>query len=112
MEKEESTTQPANPAPSTPSLPQFRFDETKLIALYSNFCRVTGNPEELLLDFTLNTQAFGVPEEALIFNQRIVMNYYTAKRTLQALQVTLQRHEAAFGVVETDVQKRLQPSMR
>ena len=39
--------------------------------------------------------------------QRIVTNYYTAKRMLQALHMSVQRHEQAFGVLETDVQKRV-----
>jgi hypothetical protein len=28
---------------------------------------------------------------------------------LAALQVTIQRHEAAFGLLETDIQKRVVP---
>ena len=39
-------------------------------------------------------------------------NYYTAKRMLHALQLTVQRHEATFGVLETDVQKRVMSSAR
>jgi hypothetical protein len=41
--------------------------------------------------------------------QRIIINFYTAKRLLQALAMTVQRHEAVFGVLETDVQKRVSP---
>jgi hypothetical protein len=77
------------------------------ISLYANFCRVTGTPEELILDFGLNAQPFGVPTEPVEVKQRIVTNYYTAKRMLQALHMSVQRHEAAFGVLETDVQKRV-----
>jgi hypothetical protein len=29
---------------------------------------------------------------------------------LQALMMTIQRHEATFGVIETDVQRRVHPS--
>jgi hypothetical protein len=82
------------------------------MASYANFCRVTGTPEELIVDFGLNPQPFGPPSDPLIINQRIILNYYTAKRLLQALGMTVQRHEAAFGVLETDVQKRVQPSAR
>ena len=39
--------------------------------------------------------------------QRIVVNYYTAKRMLQALHLAVQRHEAAFGVIDTDIQRRM-----
>ena len=89
-----------------------RVDDSKLTAMYANFCRVTGTPEELIIDFGLNPQPFGVPSEPVIVNQRIVTNFYTAKRMLHALQLTVQRHEQAFGVLETDVQKRVVPSMR
>ena len=41
--------------------------------------------------------------------QRIIMNHITAKRMLGLLSQTLQRHEQAFGVVETDVNRRLRP---
>ena len=74
---------------------------------YANFCRVTGTPEELIVDFGLNTQPFGVPVEPVQITQRIVTNYYTAKRMLHALHLSVQRHEQAFGVLETDVQKRV-----
>ena len=89
-----------------------KVDDSKLIAMYANFCRVTGTPEELIIDFGLNPQPFGVPSEPVVVNQRIVTNFYTAKRMLHALQLTVQRHEQAFGVLETDVQKRVVPSMR
>src|SRR5262245_769051 len=74
---------------------------------YANFCRVTGTPEELIVDFGLNPQPVGIPNEPVNITQRIVTNYYTAKRMLHALQLTIQRHEEAFGVLETDIQKRL-----
>ncbi|MCO6042282.1 DUF3467 domain-containing protein [Aeoliella sp. ICT_H6.2] len=77
------------------------------ICTYANFCRVTGTPEELILDFGLNSQPYGVPTEPVEVKQRIVTNYFTAKRMLQALHLSVQRHEQAFGVLETDVQKRV-----
>jgi Protein of unknown function (DUF3467) len=91
---------------------QVKVDDSKVSALYANFCRVTGTPEELIIDFGLNPQPFGIPSEPVVVSERIVTNYYTAKRMLHALQLTLQRHEAAFGVLETDVQKRVMPSVR
>ncbi len=91
---------------------QLQVDETKLLAMYANFCRVTGTPEELIIDFGLNAQPFGIPDEPVPVTQRIVTNYFTAKRMLQALHLTIQRHEAAFGILETDVQRRVLPSAR
>ncbi len=107
--------QPTADAPTQPAEAQrqmVKVDDSKLTAMYANFCRVTGTPEELIIDFGLNPQPFGVPSEPVVVNQRIVTNFYTAKRMLHALQLTVQRHEAAFGVLETDVQKRVVPSAR
>lgn len=84
-------------------------DESNASCSYANFCRVTGTPEELIVDFGLNSQPFGVPTEPVQITQRIVTNYYTAKRMLHALHLSVQRHEQAFGVLETDVQKRVVP---
>ena len=82
-------------------------NDKNAVCLYANFCRVTGTPEELILDFGLNAQPFGLPTEPVEVKQRIVTNYFTAKRMLQALHMSVQRHEQAFGVLETDVQKRV-----
>ena len=95
---------------AAPAQPQIQIDDSKIVATYANFCRVTGTPEELLIDFGLNPQPFGVPTEPIPVTQRIVTNYYTAKRMLHALALTIQRHEATFGVLEIDVQRRVQPS--
>jgi Protein of unknown function (DUF3467) len=78
---------------------------------YANFCRVTGTPEELVIDFGLNTQPMGSGGDPIAISERIVLNFYTAKRLLAALSMSLQRHEAAFGVLETDVQKRVMPGV-
>jgi hypothetical protein len=84
-------------------------DDSGAVCHYANFCRVTGTPEELIVDFGLNSQPLGAAPEKLVITQRIVVNYYTAKRLLGALTMSVQRHEAAFGVLETDVQRRIQP---
>ncbi len=101
---------PADAAPTPARQPQqLQIDDSKAIPLYANFCRVTGTPEELIIDFGLNPQPFGTPTEPIAITQRIITNFFTAKRMLHALQLTIQRHEATFGVLETDVQRRVQP---
>jgi hypothetical protein len=111
-ETKEETGQEQSPA-TTPSdqgqQQRVQVDEAGAACCYANFCRVTGTPEELIVDFGLNTQPFGVPAEPIKISQRIVTNYYTAKRMLHALHLSVQRHEQAFGVLETDVQKRVVP---
>jgi hypothetical protein len=101
----------APPARQQPERVQVEIDDSKTIAMYANFCRVTGTPEELIIDFGLNPQPFGVPTHPISVNQRIITNFYTAKRMLHALTLTIQRHEATFGVLETDVQKRVMPGL-
>lgn len=91
---------------------QVRVDESKAGASYANFCRITGTPEELIIDFGLNSQPMASTTEAIAVTQRVIVNFYTAKRMLAALQMSLQRHEAAFGVLETDVQRRVLTSAR
>lgn len=98
---------PAAKTPPQPQRVQIEIDDSKAQALYANFCRVTGTPEELIIDFGLNPQPFGVPQHPIPVTQRIITNFFTAKRMLHALQLTIQRHEATFGVLETDVQKRV-----
>jgi hypothetical protein len=100
----------AQPQPQAQQRVQVEIDDSKVSANYANFCRVTGTPEELIIDFGLNPQPFGIPTQPIPVSQRIITNFYTAKRMLHALQLTIQRHEATFGVLETDVQKRVRPS--
>ena len=82
-------------------------DESNAHCCYANFCRVTGTPEELIVDFGMNSQPMGSNDKPVDINQRIVLNFYTAKRLLHALHVSVQRHEEVFGSIETDIQKRV-----
>ena len=91
---------------------QVEVDDAHVTASYANFCRVTGSPEELIIDFGLNPQPVGMPKNPIAVTQRCIVNYYTAKRLLHALSLSVQRHEAVFGVLETDIQKRVKPINR
>jgi hypothetical protein len=84
-----------------------KIDDSTATANYANFCRVTGTPEEVIFDFGLNPQPFGDPTKPIPVKQQIITNFFTAKRLLNALQMTVERHEATFGVLERDVQKRM-----
>src|SRR6185295_12289298 len=104
------------PAEETQAQPQqmmqVEVDDAHVTASYANFCRVTGSPEELIIDFGLNPQPVGMPKNPISVTQRCIVNYYTAKRLLHALSLSVQRHEAVFGVLETDIQKRVKPLAR
>jgi len=81
-------------------------DESGAHAAYANFARVTATPEEVIVDFALNPQPFAVGRQDVKVSQRLIMNFFTAKRLLGALQMTIQRHESAFGAIELDVRRR------
>jgi hypothetical protein len=90
-----------------PNTAQVRLDDSQVETSYANFCRISGTPEELVLDFALNPQSTGRLPEVLKINQRVIMNFYTAKRLLGALHQAVHRHEQAFGMLEIDFRKRV-----
>jgi hypothetical protein len=102
-----------SPTPSTPPQTQqaarmeYPTDTSHLSATYANFARVTFMPEELILDFGLNTQLTPNPNEPVRLTHRIVVNYFTAKRLFQLLGATIQQFEQNYGVLEIDVNKRV-----
>lgn len=109
-EVQESET-PAATSPAAQAAQQtLTVDDAHSTASYANFCRVSSTPEELILDLGLNPNPFAQGNVTIHVAQRIIMNHFTAKRLLQALAVTLQRHEQAFGTLETDVMRRLRAS--
>jgi hypothetical protein len=92
--------------------PQGTVDTKALATTYANFCRVQLTPEELILDFGLNTSTAPNPKEPVKLTTRLVMNYYTAKRLSLALQRVVQEHERVYGTIELDFRKRVQPGKR
>ncbi|MCX7429961.1 MAG: DUF3467 domain-containing protein [Planctomycetia bacterium] len=111
----EETPHAASDSPQSPAAPApvgrnaIEVHDAKCVANYANFCRVTGTPEELIVDFGLNKQVGPDVAEPIEISQRLIVNFFTAKRLMAALHMAVQRHEAAFGVLETDVQKRIVP---
>lgn len=99
--------QQQNP-PGTQTI-QVRFDDTDMQNLYVNFFRVTPNDMEVLLDMGMHAQVLGAngQPEPIRLTHRLIMNYVTAKRLQEVLRLIVTRHEQAFGVVETDPNRRL-----
>ena len=102
---QEEAAKPEAAAAQTQQPVQVQVLDENAVATYANFCRVTGSPEELIVDFGLNPQPIGVPKDPIQVKQRIIVNFYTAKRLLAALQMSVARHESVFGVLETDINK-------
>ena len=117
LEKEDKTQESKTPEtqaseapsqqPQAPAGPRITLDDSNLTACYANFCRVSSTPEELILDLGLNPQPMARVDTTINVSQRIILSHYTAKRMLGALSMALQRHEQAFGVLETDIMKRV-----
>ena len=115
---------PDEATPATPPQPaqqgqpqqiQVTIDDADMSSVYVNFFRVTGNPDEVLLDLGMYSQVMapGGPEP-IELTHRLVMNFVTAKKLAEVLRVVVARHEQAFGVIEVDPNRRLriQPQQR
>ncbi len=92
---------------SSEATQEILLDDSDVQTGYANFCRVSSTPEELILDLGLNPAPFATGQVTVRIGQRIIMTPYSAKRLLSALATAISRHEQAFGVVETDVRKRV-----
>lgn len=103
-----------NSAAGAPQGQQIRIelDDSNVPALYANLCRVSSTPEEVILDLALNPNPLGASVQHLKVSQRVILNHYTAKRLAALLTATVQRHEQAFGRLETDIRKRLTPELQ
>ena len=99
---------------------RLRIDERNMRSSYANAFRTNGTAEEVMLDFGLNLispaaqqQAAGQagaqqqqPEIIFQVSDRVIMNYYSAKRLAITLSQLIRRHEEQFGQLELDVAKR------
>jgi hypothetical protein len=104
-----SQTEVAPAQPTQPQQVQIAVDMVNVDTTYTNWYRVIGTPEELILDFGLNPEHGPfVPTQPIKITDRVVMSFFTAKRLVQHLQLALSRHEAAFGALEVDFQRRSQ----
>ena len=88
-----------------------RLDERDMSTTYANAFRANGTAEEVMLDFGLNTLIPPANEQAqpeIVFkvNERVIMNYYSAKRLAITLSQLIRRHEDQFGELELDAAKR------
>jgi hypothetical protein len=105
---------PTTPEAAPPSSAQQQgqeivLDDKQAHIAYSNFARVTATPEEVIIDFALNPNPFMTGRQELAVAQRLILNFFTAKRLLLALSHTIQRHEQTYGSVELNLLRRAQP---
>ncbi len=93
-----------------------RIDERAMTTSYANAFRTNGTAEEVMVDFGLNLVSPPGKEgdqAEIIFkvNDRVILNYYSAKRLALTLSQLLRRHEEQFGELELDVAKRRKDSI-
>ena len=91
---------------------RLQIDERNLRTNYSNFFVANATAEEVMMDFgTIRVLPSGKPDETPsgVFqaNDRVIMNYYAAKRLAINLSQLIRRHEEQFGELELDVAKRM-----
>ena len=90
---------------------RLRIEERDMRTDYANAFRTNGTAEEVMLDFGLNIVAPAASQQEqaeIVFkvNERIVMNYLSAKRLAITLSQVIRRYEQQFGELELDVAKR------
>jgi hypothetical protein len=99
------------PPPRTPPAQEARkeapLDFDGVTTTYSNWYRITGSPEELILEFALTPSLGVVTDDPIRVSQRLVMSFYTAKRLLAHLHYAVKRHEEVFGQLEMDFRRRM-----
>ena len=90
---------------------RLRIDERTMTSIYANAFRTNGTAEEVMLDFGINLMPPQQPDQQqeIVFqvNNRVIMNYYSAKRLALTLGQLIRRHEEQFGELELDVSKRV-----
>jgi predicted restriction endonuclease len=90
---------------------QLRVDEREMDSAYANAFRTNATPEEVMIDFGVNLPVPQPQQNAprqVVFrvSDRIVLNYYSAKRLAITLSNLIRQHEQQFGELELDVAKR------
>jgi hypothetical protein len=113
-DQEQQQDQPAAQAQQqTGQQVRLRIDEREMNTAYANAFRANATAEEVLVDFGLNmpVQQPGqggqqAAEIAFKVTDRVILNFYSAKRLALTLGQIVRQHEAEFGEIELDVAKR------
>ena len=93
--------------PPGPAQATLRIDEAGLEGRYANLTRVIAGPEEVVIDFGLLVPSQQNPQQQNAkLTDRVVLNYFNAKRLAMTLNATVTRYEQAFGPLELDARKR------
>ena len=101
---------------TNPAQVRLRVDDRNLITSYANSFRTSTTAEEMMVDFGVNVvvtslaHAYdGPPPGEIVFNaqNRIFLNFYTAKRLMLTLQQMVGQHEKLFGELKLNAADRV-----
>jgi uncharacterized protein DUF3467 len=97
---------------------RLKVDQRELRTTYANGFRTQFTAEEVVIDFGINLiDQSQTPRKndnnvncVFTVGERIVMNYYSAKRLAISLGQQIKRYEDQFGPLELNVAQRRKPS--
>ena len=85
--------------------PNVNVNDAQMTTTYANAFRQHSNQHEVIVDFGVNVATKDANDQVLMqFNidNRMVMNYVTAKRLAGMLVQVVQAHEKQFGEIKTN----------
>jgi hypothetical protein len=110
MNEQESATPGDGASPGAGRQVRLHIDDRNMTSAYANGFRTNVTAEEVIVDFGMN---LAVPQRAreeqkepvtgeMVFTiqNRVILNYYTAKRLAMSLGQVVRRHEEQFGALE------------
>ncbi|MBI5725652.1 MAG: DUF3467 domain-containing protein [Planctomycetes bacterium] len=105
------SSQPHGPAGADHKQLRLAVDERNMKVTYANAFRAQSTNEEVMIDFGINMVPTGAgqnnqPDMVFQLSDRIVMNYYAAKRLAGSLGQIVRQYEDQYGLIELDPRKR------
>ncbi len=97
---------------------RLRIDQRNMSTTYANAFRTNATADEVILDLGLNQVIPAAPgpdgkppadvaaEMLFDINNRVILNYFTAKRLAITLGQIVRKHEERFGELKLNVQDR------
>lgn len=97
---------------------RLRIDQRNMGTTYANAFRTNATADEVILDLGLNQVVPATPgadgkpqgdvaaEMLFDINNRVILNYFTAKRLAITLGQIVRKHEERFGELKLNVQDR------
>ena len=80
---------------------KLRIDESEMQSCYANTFRADNTPDEVILDFGMNRNVPGRPDQMVFkVRQQLVLNWRGTKRLALTLANLVRQYEDRFGEIE------------